>query len=146
METNGLPFTFGGQRAIENPVTALQLVSPLITDIVLGTPQVDILPGSRILKAITAPRREFTYPIWGTERFQEFNTERGIRAPYMHAEFGITSGTGSLKRYGFASMRDQDEIDNADDFLQLASKSSLFAKTIVDMHLERIRRTLLTTT
>lgn len=138
-------FLFRGQRAMPSPLAALQQIDPVLTELTLGQPQVSQFPGSKILPAIRAPRWTFQFPRYGVERLMSYDTRRPMRAPIKHAEFGVSMETGRLERFSFSSLWDQDEMTNADEWLGLSSRSADFARTIVEMDIERGRRDLLVT-
>lgn len=136
-------FTRGGMRAMPSPLAALQTIDPILTELALGQPQMGIMPGAQILKRITAPAMTFQFPRYGVERLKSYDTERSMRAPIKHAEFGVEMESGTLKRFSFSALWDQDELANADGWLNLASRSVEFARGIVEMDIERRRRNLL---
>jgi hypothetical protein len=140
-------YTMRGLRAMENPLADGQMgVNPILTDLVLGQPQVLTFPGQRILRPITAPARLFQYEKWGNERLKAFDTERALRADIKHGDFQVTQETSFLKRFSFGVLKDVDELGNAAPNYEMASKSAAFARTIVEMDIERRRRDLLIAT
>lgn len=145
MRNNGI-FDFMGQRALTNPMSDVQMgIDPVLTDIVLGTPQVAAYPGSQILRPITAPAFTFSYNSFGNERFEAIDTERAMRAPIKHGEFRATQETGRLKRFSFGTLRDQDELSNAHPSYGLMEKCAAYSRSIVETDIERRRRDLLVT-
>jgi hypothetical protein len=139
-------FEMDGLRGAENPAINMQLgMDPLITELVLGTPQARVFPGQLILKPIRVPNLTFMYQTWGTEHLRHYNTERAMRAPINHADFAPSTATGSLKRFSFGHLRDQDEFNNAQSVLGLREKSAGIARRWVDMDIEQRCATILTT-
>lgn len=138
-------FSQGGMRAMPSPLAALQTIDPILTELALGQPQMGGFPGARILKRIIAPAMTFQFPRYGVERLRAYDTERSMRAPIKHAEFSVSMESGTLKRFSFSALWDQDEMSNADGWLNLASRSVEFARGIVELDIERRRRDLLTT-
>lgn len=137
-------YTLSGYRAIESPLADAQMgVNPILTELVLGQPQVLTFPGQRILRPITAPARLFQYQAWGNERLKAFDTERALRAEIKHGDFRVSQETGFLKRFSFGVLKDQDELANAAPSYGMSEKSSAFSRTIVEMDIERRRRDLL---
>ncbi len=137
---------FQGQRAAESHLDNVQLnVDPIVTDLVLGQPGPGEMPGARILKNVTAPAWNFQYRQNDKNRLKRYDTERGMRQPIKTADFRYSMVSASLKRFSFGTLRDVDEIQNAHPSLGLREACSRFAKTIVDMDLERRRRDLLVT-
>lgn len=129
---------FGGFRAIESPQTEL-IANPVVTNILLGTPHPKALPGLKILPRM-ATDWKFQWTEWDKAHLRRRNTERPMGAPYRHDDFHPTRHDSSLKRFSWSSRRDVDEFGIADDSLQLDTLHYVYARMIVEGHLERIRR------
>lgn len=133
-------------RAVDDPITANRLgQTPMITQLVLGTPQARVMPSSLILPRIIVPNFTFKYTIYGKEHLRRFDTRRANRAQIMRGSFTADTAEATLARYSFADEADIAELMDAIPSLQLRTKKAMFAKKVVELDIEAQAATLLGT-
>ena len=134
-------------RAVADPIEANRLgQTPLITQLVLGSPQARVMPSSLILPRIRVPNITFKYMVYGKEHLRRYDTRRANRAQIMRGSFTADTASATLKRYSFADEADIAELMDAIPNLQLRAKKAMFAKYAVDLDIEAQAATLLGTT
>jgi hypothetical protein len=126
------------------PIIDVQLgVDPITTRFVKGQGQVDRLVGPLLFPDATVPAWQFKYIQYGHEIMQKhLGVERGMRAEIRHADFEVQTLTDKLVRYSFATLRDVDEIGNAVPQYNLRGQAAAFAREIVNLEIERVKRDL----
>lgn len=133
-------------RAVENPLDAYTLgQDPLVTSLVLGTPQLRQMPSRQILKPIGVDSITFKWFGYGVERLKAYDTERALRAEIRHSDWTATTNTDSLKRYSWSVPKDVAELANSHPSLRVAELSARMARDIVMLNIEMLAATLLTT-
>jgi len=131
-------FMFEGQRAIADPIVDAQLsMDPMVTSLVLGQPQFAPMPGEMLLPTILTDAWVFKYQQYNNEHLQDYDTKRPMRAPIKHGDWKAQTLPGSLERYSFRILKDQDELNNAYPTLSMRQKSAELARRIVRMDIER---------
>lgn len=120
--------------------------TPLLTDLVLGTPTntVQVARGG-ILKNISAPY-EFSYRTIGKERLRRIDTRRNMRQPFGTSDYTYSTSTAKLVRYGHAGEADRDEIAIASNLLRMTEMKYYQARMAVELNIEQVAADLLTTT
>lgn len=132
-----------GLRALENPITNVQLIDPVITDLVLGQPVQRRYPGERILPRKMAPAYRFGYRRNDNSHIVHHNTERPMRSPIRLGDQEEEKDTATLRRFSFGTLRDVDEIVNASSELRIREKSAAFGRRIVNLDIEYRRSIML---
>lgn len=131
--------------ALADPMQNLQVVDPVITQLLGGQPGRVTMPSSFILKNISVSNWSFKWNKFGTERFRHIDTERAMRAEIRTVDFEVTQETGSLRRFSLAAKADQDELANASPSLKIREKKAALARQGVILDIETKIKDLLTT-
>ena len=134
-------------RAVESPLENYTLgQNPLVTSLVLGTPQTRQMPSRQILTPLGVDSVAFKWFSYGVERLKSYDTKRGLRAKIRHSDWAATTHTDELVRYSWSIVKDDAEIANGHPSLRVREVSAMMARDIVQLGIEQIAATLLTTT
>lgn len=136
-------------RSVSDPLTMTRLgQSVMLTDLVLGQPQLGVFPSRLILPRKTVADINYKYPVWGKGHLRRYDTRRGLSAQIMRAKQTVSYLTGTLQRHTLAADCDVAELSFNSQGIPAAvwreSKTTL-AKQLVDLDIESIAATLLTT-
>lgn len=130
-----------------DPMTNVQQnIDPTITSLVVGAPYRKTYPSTLILRNIEVPTWIFQYNVFGYEAWEDIDTERAMRAEITTSDAEFSTAAAKLRRFSHAMKRDEDEISNANPTLRLRELLAAQSKFKVDMNIERIIKSLLTTT
>lgn len=146
MEQDALQQLQALHRAVPTPLDNYTLdQDPLVTALVLGTPQLRTMPSEQILRPIGVDQVTFKWQSYGVERLRAYDTERALRADIKHADWKVSYASDSLKRYSMSVPKDTAEMANAHPNVRVREVSSRMARDIVKLNIERIAASLLTT-
>ena len=127
--------------ASSGPIRTVQLdVNPIVTQLVLGTPQARVFPGMQIAPPIKVDNFVFKYTQYGNEHLRDIDTERALGAPRSSSNWTASTVEAQLKRYGHEIPKDVDEIGNAHPSMRIQERSALLSKRMVDLNIERVIR------
>jgi len=97
-----------------SPVQAIQRVSFAVTDFVLRSgPSTDVDVSIGFWPVVNVPKRDFTLPVDGTDDLVDTDTERAHKADMKFSSVGVSELRRIAKRYTFAYLADDVQIDNA---------------------------------
>lgn len=141
-----MPNGLGSIYDLADPMSNVQMgIDPVVTKLVVGTPYRRTMPSQFLVRKIEVEAFNFSYNVFGTEAWQDIDTERAMRAEITTSDAEFETRTGKLRRFTHAMKRDTDELKNAHPSLRLRELLAFQAKFKVEMNIERIIRNLLTT-
>lgn len=104
----------GERVTTTSPVSAIQRVSFAMTNVVLrGGPTTDVDVSSGFWPVVTVPKRDFTMPVDGVDDLVDTDTERGLKGDIKFASISVSELRKITRRYTFAYLADDMQIDNA---------------------------------
>lgn len=132
-----------------NPLENFQLgIDGPVAELMVGQPMLTRPLGMDLFRTVRVPTVSFQYQTFGLEKFEIKNAERHMRAPFQKSELEVGTASGTLARYGWASLLDRDEIRNSEAFegvysmpLRIRERHQNLSRHIVEMALENKRAT-----
>lgn len=104
----------GERVTTTSPVTAIQRVSFAVTDFVLRSgPSTDVDVSTGFWPVVRVPKRDFTLPRDLTDDLVDTDTERPAKGNMKFSNIGVDEVRRIAKRYTFAYLADDIQIENA---------------------------------